>query len=64
MDQGCSDVLVDCLCLQRDVHDIKRCQGTPSSMRLWISAFQIIRCPGQLISGVLGLPSCVGVHGT
>ena len=34
MAQGRSDLLVDCLRLQRDVHGIKRCQGTPSSMRL------------------------------
>ena len=34
MDQGCSDLLVDCLLVQRDVHGIKRCQCTPSSMQL------------------------------
>ena len=36
MDQGCSHLLADCLRLQRDIHGIKRCQGTPSSMRLLI----------------------------
>ena len=36
MDQGCSHLLADCLCLQRDIHGINRCQGTPSSMRLLI----------------------------
>ena len=36
MDQGCLDLLVDCLCLQRDVLGIKCCQGTPSSMQLLI----------------------------
>ena len=36
MDQGCSHLLADCLRLQRDIHGIKRCQGTPSSMRLFI----------------------------
>ena len=36
MNQWCSDLLVDCLCLQRDIHGIKCCQGTPSSMQLLI----------------------------
>ena len=36
VDQGCSHLLADCLRLQRDIHGIKRCQGTPSSMRLFI----------------------------
>ena len=36
MDQGCSHLLADCLRLQRDIHGIKRCQGTPSSMQLLV----------------------------
>ena len=36
MDQGCSHLLADCLRLQRDIHGIKRCQGTPSSIGLLI----------------------------
>ena len=36
MDQECLHLFADCLRLQRDIHGIKRCQGTPSSMRLLI----------------------------
>ena len=37
IDQSFPDLLTDCLCLQRVVHGIKHCQGTPSSSQLPIT---------------------------